>query len=130
MKLRIRGNSIRLRLVKTEVERLADGQQVLETTRLGPGPADKLTYSLGIHLDNAPVQVCWAPGNLGVTVAGELAKELAETQRVTLEQDLTFGDESLKVLIEKDFKCLTPRTEEDETDHFENPQESHGCGII
>ena len=78
MKLRIRGNSIRLRLVKTEVERLADGQQVLETTRLGPGPEDTLTYSLGIHSDNAPVQVCWAPGNLGVTVAGELAKELAD----------------------------------------------------
>ena len=130
MKLRIRGNSIRLRLTRTEIATLGNHKVVTETTRLGPGTADQLTYSLGSHSDESKIHIRWAENTLRVNIPQGLARELADTDRVSLEETILFGDQALKVLIEKDFKCLTARIGEDESDHFENPQESHNCGTI
>ena len=128
MKLRIRGNSIRLRLLKGEVDALGRQEQVVETTRLGPGKANKLTYTLATHTEEATILTNWANGTLLVTVRHDLATELAQTSKVSLSEKIAFEDEVLKVLIEKDFKCLTARPGEDESDNFQNPQESHLCG--
>ncbi len=128
MKLRIRGNSIRLRLLKGEIDALGRHEQVVETTRLGAGPANKLTYILGTHTEKATILTNWADGTLLVTVRENLATELAQTSKVSLSEKIAFEDEVLKVLIEKDFKCLTARPDEDESDNFQNPQETHLCG--
>ncbi|MBL9108770.1 MAG: hypothetical protein JNM74_05850, partial [Myxococcales bacterium] len=61
MKLRTRGRSIRLRLTRTEVARLAAGERVEERVPFGPGTA--LVYGIGpgevptveAHLDGAHV---------------------------------------------------------------------------
>ena len=128
MKLRIRGNSIRLRLLKAEINALGRQEQVVETTRLGPGASNKLTYILATHTEVAIILTNWADQTLLVTVRQDVATELAETSKVSLSEKIVFEDEILKVLIEKDFKCLTVRTDEDESDNFQNPQESHLCG--
>ena len=130
MKLRIRGNSIRLRLTRTEVASLGQSGVVTETTRLGPDADARLTYSLGTHPEGSKIQIQWGENTLRVNLLQSLASELADTERVTIEETITFGQEALNVLIEKDFKCLTARIGEDESDHFENPQESHNCGTI
>ena len=127
MKLRIRGNSIRLRLLRTEINDLGAGKKIEETTRLGPNPEDIFTYSLAPHPNPAPVLTHWVQQALHITLSKALAAELAETNRVSICEKIIFGDTVLKVLIEKDFKCLTTREGEDESDNFENPQESHLC---
>ena len=125
MKLRIRGNSIRLRLLRTEVDSLGRKEAIVETTRLGPGSNDKLSYSLHTHTHDARLQIHWNQGSLRVTISSELAQSLAHTEEVSVSEEIVFDQEVLTVLIEKDFKCLTARPGEDESDNFENPQESH-----
>ena len=128
MKLRIRGNSIRLRLLKAEINALGRQEQVVETTRLGPDAVNKLTYIVATHTEEATILTNWVDQTLRVTVRHDLATQLAQTDKVSLSEKIVFQDEILKVLIEKDFKCLTVRTDEDESDNFQNPQESHLCG--
>ena len=125
MKLRIRGNSIRLRLLRAEVEALGRQETITETTRLGPDSSDKFSYSLKTHSPEPEILVHWSKGCLQVTIPAELAHALVHTQEVSISQEIAFGQEALAVLIEKDFKCLTARPGEDESDNFENPQESH-----
>ena len=127
MKLRIRGNSIRLRLLQAEVQALGRNEKVVETTRLGPSPEDILTYSLGTHKNDARVLTLWSQQSLLVTISESLATELVDTERVSISQNIAFDNAVLKVLIEKDFKCLTSREGEDESDNFKNPQETHLC---
>ena len=40
---------------------------------------------------------------------------------MSLRGEQSLGDGTLSLLIEKDFKCLTPREGEDEYDGFANP---------
>ena len=127
MKLRIRSNSIRLRLEKKEVAALAQTKRVQETTRLGPATTDVLIYALATHRGTDEVRVHWENGSLELSIEETLATELNDTDRVSIETTLDFLDETLKVLIEKDFKCLTIRNGEDESDNYENPQEMHEC---
>ena len=127
MKLRIRGNSIRLRLLRVEVDALGRQEAIVETTRVGPGPEDKLSYSLHTHASEAPIRTQWSQGRLQITLSAQLAQALAHTEQVSISEQITYDQEVLTVLIEKDFKCLTARPGEDESDNFENPQESHLC---
>jgi hypothetical protein len=46
MKLRIKGNTLRLRLLRSEVERLAAAGVVTEEIRFGPATYDALRYSV------------------------------------------------------------------------------------
>jgi hypothetical protein len=127
MKLRIRSNSIRLRLLQGEVTALGKFERVQETTRLGPAKTDVLIYSLSTHVGSDDVLIRWHSGTLGLSIRQTLATELCDTNRVSIEADLDFCDEILSVLIEKDFKCLTVREGDDESDNFKNPQEKHEC---
>lgn len=127
MKLRIRGNSIRLRLLQGEVATLGELGKVEETTRMGPATSDVLTYALCTHDNEDDVRVQWKSGDLQVSIQQELAQEFCNTNQVSIASTLSFSDAMLKVLIEKDFRCLTDRPDEDESDNFENPQEKHEC---
>ena len=47
---------------------------------------------------------------------------------VGMQKIISVGEEiDLSILIEKDFKCLTDRPNEDESDLFENPINKHDC---
>ena len=53
----------------------------------------------------------------------KMADEWANSQKISLENNMSIGNGlALKILIEKDFKCLTERGE-DESDLFANPNE-------
>ena len=48
----------------------------------------------------------------------------ADSEQVSIEAVQTIDDGSeLKILVEKDFACLTPREGEDESDLFPHPEE-------
>ncbi len=121
MKLRIRGNTLRLRLSRSEVDLVGQGKEVEESTSFPGG--GKLQYSLR----QSPSKTSVVKTNEGdkscinVIVDQNKAKMWAESEEVGLfgAEPLVLG--SLELLIEKDFACLNPREGSEDSDSYPNP---------
>ncbi len=116
MKLRIRGDSVRLRLTRGEVQALVQGGAVRERTRVPGGTA--FGYELLSDPAAAAVAVRFDGGVLAVTVPAATAAAWAGSEEVALGAELPLPGGALSVLIEKDFPCLTVRAGEDDSDAF------------
>ena len=126
MKLRIRGDTLRLRLKRGEVDQLAAGTSIVEETHF---PDALLTYRLDMS-ESTDISATFADGSLVVTLPKSKVLDWAGTDEVSLhaEQKLS-GSGSLSLLIEKDFSCLEPghhREGEDDTDTFPHPNAHAG----
>jgi phage baseplate assembly protein gpV len=124
MKLRMRANTLRLRLTRGEVDRLGEGQTVREVTHFPDGTS--LIYALavgGTHV-HAAQQFVDTGSEITVTVPSAQAREWAGSQEVGFGGDAPVRVGPLEVLIEKDFSCITPREGEEELDTFPNPNQS------
>ena len=124
MKLRICGDSIRLRLKRAEVEQIATGTSIVEKTHL---PDSILTYRLDVS-ENPAISASFDGGSLVISVPESAVSDWAGSANVSLfaEQKLS-GSGALSVLIEKDFKCLEPghhRDCKDDEDTFPHPSAS------
>ena len=122
MKLRIRDNSIRLRLTRVEVDTVsAEG---LVKARVSMPGGNGLDYILeSSKLANKPT-ARFSDGALTVQLPERDVKEWASTEQVSIGADeLLDGGDFLKILVEKDFACLAPREGEDEADMFPHPLE-------
>lgn len=121
MKIRIQGNSIRLRLSQSEVEKLGKTGKVEEQIQFGTTEAETLRYiveSTGVREMGAT----YADNEIKVFVPSKLVAEWVSTDLVSLDHEMSLGGgNTLRILVEKDFKCLTPRSGEDESDNFPNP---------
>lgn len=117
MKIRIKGNSVRLRLTKSEVATFAQTGFVEEWTNFG---SSKLGYVLRSgEVDQLTAQ--FETGIVTVWMPRPWALEWTETERVGFEGNMPLpGDQSLYLLIEKDFVCLDD-TNEDQSDNYPNP---------
>jgi hypothetical protein len=126
MKLRILGNSIRLRLTRPEVDRVCTGEWVEERTHFGPTPALPLVYRIGPGGDIAHARAKFEGNTVSVELPAEFLRTWATSNTVGTEARQEFAaGEALRILVEKDFKCLAPRDDEDQSDAFANPLESH-----
>ena len=121
MKIRIKGNSIRLRLAKSETEIFANKGFLQDSTSFGN---NSLVYAmksyrgqdLSAELDGATITVY---------VPEHFIKDWIGSNLVGLEYAMALSSgESLHILIEKDFKCIDALITEDQTDYFENPAKS------
>ena len=126
MKLRIRGNTLRLRLKRSEVEQISSGQSIVEQTCF---PDSVLTYRLDVS-DEDKFSVSFNDGNLTIGLPKSDVAQWAQTDQVSLvaEQILRTSD-ALSILIEKDFSCLVPghhRPSEDDADTFPHPDAESG----
>jgi len=115
MKIRILGNRIRLRLTQAEVASIGSHEEVKETTQIGD---NIFGYSLSVHASDKDVDCRYADGEIRVSISKVVAKHWAESNEVGIETD---NDQTPFIVIEKDFKCLTVRDGEDESDMFANP---------
>ncbi len=121
MKLRIRGDSLRLRLKRGEVDQIAAGSSIVEETHF---PDSVLTYRLDVS-ENNDMSASFDRGSLVISLPKSKVSHWAGSDEVSLcaEQKLT-GAGSLSLLIEKDFSCLEPghhRDGEDDEDTFPHP---------
>jgi hypothetical protein len=121
MKLRIRGETIRLRLKRSEVDQIAAGTSVSEETYF---PGSVLTYRLDVSEDN-DISASFNNGSLVIDVPKSMVLDWASTDEVSLcaEQKIS-GTGFLSLLIEKDFRCIEPghhRDSEDDEDTFPHP---------
>jgi hypothetical protein len=57
MKLRIKGNSLRLRVSRSELAHLQAGGRIEETIRFAEAPEAKLTYALESAAQSSPLRV-------------------------------------------------------------------------
>ena len=120
MKIRIKGNSVRFRLTKTEVENFAkDGVFTSETHLLG----GVFKYRLQRSEDYTHLAAEWnqADNEIIFFIPKSIAQEWTETNEVGFQhiQILPDGTE-LFLLLEKDFVCLD-NTFEDQSDNYPNP---------
>ena len=128
MKLRIRGNSIRLRLTKSEVTRFAEKGLVEETVEFGTGEHQKFFYALSFSTDVDALRAVFENNRISVLLPKAQAEQWAQTNQVGIraEQSLA-GNKTLQILIEKDFACLEKRPSEDDADTYENPLAGKAC---
>jgi len=126
MKLRIRGDSIRLRLKRGEVDQIAAGTSIVEETHF---PNAVLTFRLDVS-DNNDVSASFDNGNLVVSLPKSKVLDWAGTDEVSLFAEQKFsGTGALSLLIEKDFSCLEPghhRACDDDADTFPHPSAQSG----
>ena len=122
MKLRIRENTIRLRLKQNEVAQIAAGQAIVEETRF---PASSLTYSLQVSGDDA-ASANFEHGTLAIYLpAVDVARWAGSDQVSIVAEQAVNESDTLSLLVEKDFKCLSPghhRPGEDDVDTYPHPE--------
>lgn len=127
LKLRIRDNSIRLRLSQTEVESVnANG---LVRGRVPFAGSNSFDYVLESSPATVRPEAHISNNVLTVRIPQLDIKQWAESEQVSIASDQVLdGGEQLKILIEKDFACLAPREGEDESDMFPHPDaDSESC---
>ena len=121
MKLRIKGNSLRIRLTKTEVSNLAETGYLEEQTLF---PNNHLIYALQSNAQAPELFASFRNNKITIHVPESFTKEWPANNIVGLDTKMPISEtESLYLLVEKDFVCLDETTE-DQSDNFENPNKN------
>ena len=125
MKLRIRDNSLRFRLAQGEVETLRERGAVRGRSEF-PG-AVYFSYAVEARAGSAGATAVFERDGVYVRVPKVDISRWSLGDEVSLSYDVeTDSGGSLRVLVEKDFACLTPRTDEDESDLYPHPKAGTG----
>jgi len=127
MKLRIKGNSLRLRVTPSEVKQLLRNGVIREHVQLTASLKDRLTYAVISSLSGVTTTVAYQFGNITVSVPEIQLERWARSEEVGVYADVALGDDQgLSVAIEKDFACLDLSDAENE-DTFPNPNLAAAC---
>jgi hypothetical protein len=129
MKLRIQRNSVRLRLGRSEVDRLLQTGRLQEHVSFGPESAHRLCYTLELSETEPEISAAFDCTNLRIILPTRVAGQWAGSDDVGIEAALDVGGgvsgERLQVLIEKDFACLDHP--EDNADAYPHPARVNTC---
>ena len=118
MKIRIKGNSIRIRLTKTEVENFSKEGFIEEKTEFGN---NDFSYRIESSTTHHELTAAYIENRIVIYIPMAIAKNWTSTDQVGFENKMDIGnDKHLFLLIEKDFVCLD-NTFEDQTDNYPNP---------
>ena len=112
MKIRIRSNSLRYRLTRSEVEQFAIEGVFKEKVTIGE---ESLVYVLQ-RTAEPDVRATLHRNLITLLVPEMVADEWTSTEKVGFDTK----DGSLHILVEKDFTCLD-NVEEDQSDNYPNP---------
>ena len=122
MKLRIRGNSLRLRLLRGEVERFGATGRLTETIQFGES---QLSYSLESCSEAQTIRANFSDNRITVIIPDKTARNWVESERISLTNEQLFengaSENVLQILIEKDFVCLDRKNDPDNADAFPHP---------
>jgi hypothetical protein len=124
MKLRIKGNSLRLRISQPEMNSLLREGEIEDTIHFGPAADAKLTYALR-HAD-AHEDICldYQPQRVTISLSTAAATRWARSN----EEVGIYGDsiQGVALIVEKDFACLDSEDPQD-ADAFPNPKAGTAC---
>ena len=128
MKLRMQDDSLRFRLTQSEVAKLAAGETVKAAVHFSRGQADSLTYVVQVAPQCKVVEAFFTQREIRVTLPEMLVRTWAATDQVSIENLQPIGNNSfLRILVEKDFRCLHSgegiSENDSDQDAFPNPAE-------
>ena len=112
MKIRIKGNSLRYRLTKSDMYRLSNEGYLEDKTNFG----DKQLVYVIQKTNDKELSAFFNENVICLQVPGKMVNELDSTNRTGFEGKQ--GD--LYLLVEKDFTCLD-NVDEDQSDNYPNP---------
>ncbi|TYP94459.1 hypothetical protein BC792_112124 [Sphingobacterium allocomposti] len=116
MKIRIKDNTVRFRLTKSEVAKLAADGRVGSSTSFVDG-----TFQYGVEVvDSDALSAGFVNGAIVLRMPMVMASALANTDQVGFEG----MSGQVKLLVEKDFVCID-NTTEDQSDNYPHP--NLGC---
>ncbi len=103
MKLKIRGNLLRIRLSRAEVDTFDATGKVEASIQHGRTPAESLRYSIerGAYSD---IQTSYGPNQLRIFVPDELARRWVNSPLTNIEQPAS--PHAMHIRMEKDYQCL------------------------
>lgn len=121
MKLRIKGNSLRLRITPSEMTRLLESGRIEETIHFRPDAS--LTYALltdPTRVLGSDLCLTYQTQEVAVVIAAARARQWAAGPEVGVYADIDTGAGTLQLAVEKDFACLD-NSETDNRDTFPHP---------
>jgi len=119
MKIRIKGNSVRLRLTKTDVATLCETGRFEEKT---PFPNGLFTYALQVQSSTENMVATINDNTIEIGISTELIKNWSTNDKVGFQHMVSLENTAeLWLLVEKDFVCMD-ETVEDQTDNYPNPK--------
>jgi hypothetical protein len=127
MKLRIKGNSLRLRPTRSELKKLIDTRHIEETIYFSSNEQSRLTYALEVqpHLTSATLR--YQPREIVIVLPQKEAATWAAGNQVGIYATVDLGPRgTLDLIVEKDFACLDG-SDADNLDTFENPSTTGIC---
>lgn len=128
MKLRMKENSVRLRLTRSEVARISAGEQVQESVQFSAAEGGALRYALRMERgSDAAVAVHFQACEIAVLLSEAAVKAWSREDEIGIYKTLDAGNgASLEIAIEKDFACLD-RSDEENQDTYANPHAGQVC---
>jgi len=119
MKIRIKGNSIRIRLSRPEVEQFGKEGYLEEHTEFGN---NAFGYVLQNSKEGNALSATFEQGKITMSVPESMTREWTTTERVGYDSNMDIGNgKQLFLLLEKDFKCIDAPPYEDQSDNYEHP---------
>ncbi len=116
----MRENSIRLRLLQTEVNRLLETGEITEKIQFSEQRI--FAYSLKISNSAAEISAAFDDAEITIEIPASAARDWIETAQTGLESEQKIKDKKpLRILIEKDFVCSDRQLDADNADAFPNP---------
>src|SRR5271155_5926405 len=107
MKLRIKGNSLRLRVSRSELARFQAEGRIEETIHFSAAPEATLTYALESSFRPSPVTVRYGTREVTVILSKDRTRIWSDQSEVGVYTTVDIGPAgSLEVAVEKDFACL------------------------
>lgn len=106
MKLRVKDNSLRIRLSADEVGRLLSGKKVEAATRFAAGPSQCLVYGVECWPDVPAMTSVYKPGHIRILIPEDQLRHWGASDATSLRASQPIGDgQSLQLLVEKDMPC-------------------------
>ena len=122
MKLRLHGNTLRLRLNQAEVSQFSKTGYVESSIDFGGGA--HLTYVLESCSTIDSLHAIYRNGEVRVQMPDPAGREWVTTDRVGISGEHAIGGgKQLAILVEKDFKCI--HRDEPEPHAYPNPLAKH-----
>ncbi len=127
MKLRIRGNSLRFRLGRSEVQDFGSTGRIDEIVNFDHNGQNDFCYTLKKVRDDE-FSGKFDSGRITVSVPETIVDHWVESDQISIEGSKKLDERTvLKFLIEKDFVCLNAHNDEDQSDRYPHPKGVEAC---
>jgi hypothetical protein len=128
MKLRLKGNSIRVRLDRRDIEGLINRGRIDDAVRFGPGSGMAFSYTVevGAAPRNRPT-ASYVAGRLWIVIDRGDAEAWRDSDRVGFDHEQVVDGGVVRVILEKDLACLDRPVGEESDDAWAFPNPSAVC---